>query len=69
MTVLDFSHLTPRQRLALISELWDSLETGDVPLTPAQAAEIDRRVATLDEDIKHGQDASTIYDELTARYR
>jgi len=38
-------------------------------LTEAQAEEIDRRLVTQDEDIKHGQDAFAVYDELTTRYR
>jgi putative addiction module component (TIGR02574 family) len=58
MTILDFSHLTPQQRLDLIGELWESLDQDTLPLTPAQLAEIDRRRATLDEDIKHGLTAA-----------
>lgn len=69
MTILDFNHLTTEQRLDLIGELWDSIEADNLPLTSTQAAEIDRRLATLDEDIKHGRDAFTVYEELTARYR
>ena len=69
MTILDFSHLTPQQRLDLIGELWDSIEAENVPLTPEQAAELDRRYATLDEDIEKGRDAFASCEELTARYR
>jgi putative addiction module component (TIGR02574 family) len=57
MTIFDFRHLTPQQRLDLIGELWESLDHDAVPLAPAQAAEIDRRRATLDDDIKHGMTA------------
>lgn len=69
MAIMDFSHLSTEQRLDLIGELWDSIEADAVPLTEAQAAEIDRRLATLDEDIKQGKDAFAVYDELTACYR
>lgn len=48
MPVLNFSHLSREERLQLIDELWESLETEDVPLTPAQQAELERRLA-LDE--------------------
>ena len=41
------AQLTPEQRLALIEALWDSLEQDDLPVTPAQAAELDRRMATF----------------------
>jgi len=69
MTIFDFSHLTAQQRLELIGELWDSIEAEDIPLSPEQVAELDRRYATLDQDIKEGRDAFAIYDDLTARYR
>jgi hypothetical protein len=37
-------------------------------LTPAQAAELDRRLETLDEDIKDGRDAGDVLVELQRRY-
>ena len=42
--------LSPQERLALIGELWDSLDDSDIALTPAQQAELDRRLAALAED-------------------
>ena len=69
MPTFDYSHLSPRERLDLIGEIWDSIEAEAVPLTDEQATELDRRYATLDEDIKHGRDAFTVYDDLTARYK
>ena len=50
MAALDISRLTPQERLDLISELWDSLSSSDVPLTSAQQDELDRRLATFDAD-------------------
>lgn len=69
MANVDFSHLTTQERLDLIGEIWDSIEVERVPVTPAQAAELDRRYATLDDDVKKGRDAFAVYDDLTARYR
>jgi putative addiction module component (TIGR02574 family) len=69
MPAIDYSHMTPREKLDLIGEIWDSIEADAIPLTEAQAAELDRRLATLDKDIEQGEDAFAIYDELTARYR
>ena len=43
------SRLTPDERLALIAQLWDSLDDHQVQLTPAQQAELERRLATLDQ--------------------
>lgn len=68
MATFDFSHLTPAQRLDLIGELWGSLDARDVPLTAAQAAEIKRRLATVDEDIKHGIDADALEADLDRRF-
>jgi putative addiction module component (TIGR02574 family) len=50
MTTLDIARLTPRERLDLIGELWDSLAPEDVRLTPAQDAELARRMATFEAD-------------------
>jgi putative addiction module component (TIGR02574 family) len=33
-----------------MSPLWDSLERDDLPVTAAQAAELDRRMATYEQD-------------------
>jgi len=46
----ELERLTPPERLALISQLWDSLGADQLPLTSAQHAELDRRLASLDQD-------------------
>jgi putative addiction module component (TIGR02574 family) len=46
----ELARLTPPERLALIAQLWDSLEHDQIPLTAAQQAELERRLASLDED-------------------
>ena len=46
----EIARLSPPERLSLIGQLWDSLGSIDVPLTPAQQAEIDRRLASFDVD-------------------
>ncbi|MGZ3306097.1 MAG: addiction module protein [Asticcacaulis sp.] len=40
------------ERPDLIGEIWDSLSDADVAVPPAQLAEIDRRLGSLDEDAK-----------------
>ncbi len=42
--------LPPAERLEVIAALWDSIGGEDAPLTPAQAAEIDRRLASFEAD-------------------
>ena len=69
MPTIDFSHLSPQERLDLIGEIWDSIEAGQVPLSRAQEVEIEHRLATLDEDIKHARDADAVLADLRGRYR
>jgi putative addiction module component (TIGR02574 family) len=68
MTMIDIESLSPQERLDLIGQLWDSLDANDVQLTPAQAAELDRRLETLNEDINDGRDAVDVLAELRRRY-
>jgi len=69
MPTLDYSHLSTRERLDLIGEIWDSIDTEAVPLTTAQETELDRRLATLDEDIQQGRNAAEVLADLRRRYR
>jgi putative addiction module component (TIGR02574 family) len=39
--------MSPSERLALIGELWDSLDTKDVALTDEQRVELKRRQASV----------------------
>jgi putative addiction module component (TIGR02574 family) len=47
---IDIKSLTPQERLALLEEIWDSLEPEDVPVTDAQRRELDRRLDDLERD-------------------
>jgi putative addiction module component (TIGR02574 family) len=42
----DFSNLSVAERIILVEQIWDSIaaEQSAIPLTPAQAAELDRRL-------------------------
>jgi len=48
--IKDALALPATERLEIIAALWDSIDEGHTPLTPAQAAEIDRRLASFEED-------------------
>ena len=43
MPNIDFSHLTPQERLDLADDLLDSLSEADIPLSAELRAELDRR--------------------------
>lgn len=59
----EIQQLSVEQRLELIGELCESLEEQAIPLTTAQTEEIDRRLATFEED----QAESITWDELRMR--
>lgn len=48
MATIDIAGLSPQERLDLIGQLWDSLDADRAPLTAAQRAELDRRLAEPD---------------------
>ncbi len=54
---LDFSRLSLAERIQLAEDLWDSVaaESGGLPLTAAQAAELDRRLAALECNPESGE--------------
>jgi putative addiction module component (TIGR02574 family) len=54
---LDIERLSPDERIRLAEELWESLRQRpeDVPLTPAQAEELDRRVEIYRRDSEPGE--------------
>ena len=51
-TDLDISKLSVAERIQLAEDLWDSVaaDTGDLPLSEAQVAELDRRCDDLERD-------------------
>ena len=59
--------LTPLERLAFISQLWDSLEDSQLPLTAPQQDELDRRIAMLDQDRSEGISWAALKAELEQR--
>lgn len=64
---LDINHLTVDQRLQLVEELWDSLSAANVPLTPAQEREIDRREALHRAHPGRGRPWRDVLDEIQRR--
>ena len=67
LTPDEIERLTPPERLALIAQLWDSLEYEQLPLTQAQQAELDHRLASLDEDRRNGVTWAALKAELEQR--
>jgi putative addiction module component (TIGR02574 family) len=63
------TRLSPDERLALIAQLWDSLDDRQVQLTPSQLAELERRLATLDQDHAQSVTWESLKAELEQRCR
>jgi putative addiction module component (TIGR02574 family) len=63
----ELARLTPPERLALIAQLWDSLESDRLPLTAAQRSELDCRLETLDRDRREGVSWAALKTELERR--
>ncbi len=63
----ELTRLTPPERLALISQLWDSLDDEQLPLTAAQQAELDRRLDTLDQERRKGVSWAELKIEMEQR--
>lgn len=67
---LPIDNLTADERIDLIGRLWDSLEPAHAaPLTPALAAELDRREADADASPEDGESWPLLRDRLRDRLR
>ena len=66
---IDISKLSHEERLDLIEELWDSLSTDParIPLTEAQANELDRRLAEMEQDDSLGIPWETVLARIRER--
>ena len=67
LTPDEIVRLSPSERIALIAQLWDSLDADHLPLTGAQQAELDSRLASLDQDRQGGVTWATLKAELEHR--
>jgi putative addiction module component (TIGR02574 family) len=65
--ILDFSHLTPDERIELAEQLWDSLEPMAVGPDDEQIAELRRRRAALAADDDPGESWEQVLDEIAER--
>ena len=66
---VDVDSLSPDERLDLLEKLWDSLEPSQVPVTPAQKRELDRRLDSLDRDLAEGRALGVPWDEVLRQLR
>ena len=67
LTQDEITRLSPGERLSLIEQLWESLSDADIPLTPAQQAEVKRRLATFEHDRAQAVTWDSLKAELARR--
>jgi len=64
----EIARLSPPERIALIAQLWDSLDDNQIPLTSAQQSELEHRLGTLDQDRQKGVTWAVLKAKLEQRY-
>lgn len=64
---IDFSHLSPQERLELAEDLLDSLNDADIPLSAGMKAELDRRNASFSETSAQAVPWATVRARLRTR--
>ena len=67
LTPDEIVRLSPPERIALIAQLWDSLDDDQLPLTGAQQAELESRLTSLDQDRQNGVTWAALKAELEQR--
>lgn len=67
--LLEFSHLTPDERIKLAVQLWDSLEDAVVGPTDERIVELRARRAALETDPDPGDRWQAVVDEIGERGR
>jgi putative addiction module component (TIGR02574 family) len=67
LTPDEIVRLSPPERIALIAQLWDSLDANHLPLTGAQEEELERRLSSLDQDRQNGVTWTALKAELERR--
>ena len=67
LTPDEIVRMSPPERIALIAQLWDSLEADQLPLTAAQSAELENRLASFEQDRQNGVTWAALKAELEQR--
>ena len=63
--------LSPEEQLQLLEELWDRLsqQPANLPLSPEQREELDRRLDALEEDVRAGRALGRPWSEVRDHLR
>lgn len=69
--VSTLKRLPPAERILAVEQLWDSLAegAGNIPLTAAQGAELDRRIAAYRRNAKAGSSWAKVESRILGKSR
>ena len=67
LTYDEITRLSPLERLALIGDLWDSINDAEFPTPPGQRGELARRLTSFDQDRTHAVSWEELKADLAAR--
>ncbi len=65
--IIDFSHLTPEERIELAEQLWDSFPVAEYAITDAELSELKRRHDELDAGGDPGEPWEQVIREIGQR--
>jgi len=65
--ILDFSHLSPAERLQLVEDIWDSLEDDQVPVPDWHREILDQRLKAYRENPEAGASWEEVRERLLKR--
>ena len=60
--------LSPQDRIEIAQDLWDSLDEKDLPLTDEQAAELERRMAEMEDNPSTGIPWEVVRESLLKKF-
>ena len=64
---LNLADLSVDEKLELIDDLWTSIDFSELPLTPEQRAELDRRLDRLEQEGPVGVPWEQVRAEMTSK--
>jgi putative addiction module component (TIGR02574 family) len=71
LPAVNLDDLSPEEQLQLLEDIWDRLSQtpANVPLSPEQREELDRRLDAFDEDVRAGRPLGRPWSEIRERLR
>ena len=71
LAAVSLDDLSPEEQLQLLEDTWDRLSQrpANVPLSPEQREELDRRLDALEEDVRAGRPLGCPWSEVRERLR